>query len=385
MMERMWHRDAFPGVLHPGVGRLWDEVFHSVYASDSILSAVGPDALNDAYLMTWMVLWFQTSSATGAVLGCQPVDVEPPSGCEPIDPASLGPAATLPGRPSMGSERRFDWGLFMAILGFLFGIWGAFAAGLHDIIESMPDDEDWGEFRCYVYWWRMYLINALNTLHELSLFYAFRYPYSWELNQGNDTLPLPRECPSCGTLNSGTQPTCTNCGAALPPLVRVPYDVGWRLVRSRDVRQSFPARLPVPATVAPICEDIFDAVWWIFHPVRSDVANLCVLYEIENPQTTAYMRVEYPVFFVDGNPLRDGENDVKTGGVFPFREQTAGGEPVEFGSAVANAVDLFRYVISEPEGALPDWNLDADRGMAYLAWRFRDDIYTNPVNIVPES
>jgi hypothetical protein len=56
--------------------------------------------------------------------------------------------------------------------------------------------------------------------------------------------------------------------------------------------------------------------------------------------------------------------------------------PVQFGNAVANAVDLFAHINDAP---FPDWNLDADRGLAYLTWQFHNAMYTDPVAIDPEA
>jgi hypothetical protein len=372
MMARIWNNQDFPNVLHPAVGRMWDEVFRDVYSADPLPAGIGPGALNDAYVMTWMVLWFQTSTQTSAIHGCLPPDTDPPTGCEVIDPSTLA-GATPPPSPGMGSERLFDWGLFLAIIGFLLGYWGAFAGGIGGIIRSMPDDEDWQAFRCYVYWWNMYLVNAIETFHDLLLHFTFVHPHARDLNQGTNMLPLP------------------------PPFPAIPYDVGWRLTRSRDIRQSYPARLPEVSEVAPICQpfyrnpdpaadDMFDAMWWLVHPGNRQAPGLCTLFQIENPQRTTYMREEYPDFFITGNPLHDEENDVKTDGAsFPFRAQAYSGEPVEFGNAVANAMDLIGSLLSDPSSELPNWNLDADRGMAHLTWNFRDGIYTDPVDIVPES
>ena len=54
---------------------------------------------------------------------------------------------------------------------------------------------------------------------------------------------------------------------------------------------------------------------------------------------------------------------------------------MQFATAVSNAVDLLLH----PDEDLPDWNLDADRGLAWLTWQFKSDTMTDPVEAVPEA
>jgi hypothetical protein len=65
--------------------------------------------------------------------------------------------------------------------------------------------------------------------------------------------------------------------------------------------------------------------------------------------------------------------------MWPFAN--SGGVPTEFGSAVAEAVDLLTHLDSD----FPNFNLDSDRGLAYFTWQCLSMEYTNPLAIVPET
>jgi hypothetical protein len=95
----------------------------------------------------------------------------------------------------------------------------------------------------------------------------------------------------------------------------------------------------------------------------------------------------YPFFFVDddaANPLSNGR--LLSPGTWPpgYAENgspVAVKHPVQFGNAVANAVDLLGHL----DTPFPDWNLDGDRGLAHMAWQFHNMLYTDPVAIEAES
>ena len=69
---------------------------------------------------------------------------------------------------------------------------------------------------------------------------------------------------------------------------------------------------------------------------------------------------------------------------FPDRETTnpnGAVVPVQFGNVVANVVDLFQNL----GATFPDWNLDGDRGLAYLTWQFQGFYDPDAVAIEPET
>ena len=70
----------------------------------------------------------------------------------------------------------------------------------------------------------------------------------------------------------------------------------------------------------------------------------------------------------------------KTGGGFPMRQAVPTAPyPVQFGNAVANAVDLFKNIGMQ----FPNWNLDGDRGLAWFTWQFHNNVY-DPGNVQPD-
>ena len=52
-----------------------------------------------------------------------------------------------------------------------------------------------------------------------------------------------------------------------------------------------------------------------------------------------------------------------------------------FANAVDNAVDL----IGAAGSAVPDWNLDADRGLAWLTWQHVGPTISDPMDVEGEQ
>jgi hypothetical protein len=104
--------------------------------------------------------------------------------------------------------------------------------------------------------------------------------------------------------------------------------------------------------------------------------------DFEKPATVAYYVAEYPSFFLDdpANPL--GINLVKLGGTGGlYKRQGQEDMPARFGNVVANAIDLFLNV----QERFPNWNLDGDRGLAWLTWKFKAGYDPDKVDVEPES
>lgn len=105
---------------------------------------------------------------------------------------------------------------------------------------------------------------------------------------------------------------------------------------------------------------------------------------VEEPQNLPYYVSAYPNWWIDGadNPLQSGR--VLEGGAWP--QKTLGivtgnmVPPAVFGNAVDNAVDLLKHLDEAP----PDWNLDADRGLAFFTWQMKG-AYGNLLQIEPET
>jgi hypothetical protein len=347
VMTRVWNGQPLPSALPDDFCQYWFGAFTDAYGSLPPGYPVTPASLNGAYLMTWMVLWFQTS---GEVLGCNPSPpMNPPENCgsapswaDPTVPGDSGGGSSPPS-PEVevdGSVGAVVSGAILAIIGALLLLTPAWPLGATMIvggstliIEGMPE-ADWSKLRCDLFWYRLYLYNGLNALHEIMTLGGVGHPYGPELANDETVLSL-----------LGTE---------------YKFDSGKATVKS-DPTKRFPAA----------CWDGAISTW-TQRPTS-----------LEMVQTIGYLASAYPTFFVNddtANPLSNG--DVKTDdGAWPVRLRPGTELPVQFGNAVANAVDLFQHL----DVTLPNWNLDADRGLAYLTWQFKNGIASDPVDIEPET
>jgi hypothetical protein len=364
VMTRMRQGQPFPSALPDDFAEYWMSAWKDAYGP--ITGRFKAEAMNGAYVMSWMKLWFETSAD---VIGCNPAPpMTPPGDCgdappwvDPNVPGDNGNGQTpsLPEPESDPDVGEIVSGILLALIGvvtFIAGGWvigAAEVAGGVALVIDGATEINWAKLRCDLYWLRMYLYNGLKALHDLLTLGAFSHPYPSELAQDDTTIQL----------------------------LGVPYtfDSGKRVVKSRVL---YPGKYEDEVHLAPdeqypskpASSSLGD---WVKMPTASSPG-------IEEPETTAYLTRAYPPFFIDddgANPLNAG-NDVRTGAPWPPGERQQPGKhiPIMFGNAVANAVDLIAHA-GEP---LPDWNLDADRGMASLTFRFAGSAYTDPVAIDAE-
>jgi hypothetical protein len=339
----------FPAAVPDDFAQLWFQALNETYQGN-LPDGVSKDSLNGAYVMTWLMLWLQTSTD---VFPCNlTMSMTPPGDCgeqpgelDPFQPAPGG-GPTPPPDPTPQTHDNEVCGILLMILGILGILTGNVVAGAAAVAEaghllSCSAAVEWADFRCKLFWLRIYLFNGLTGLHKLLSYAAFRYPEGPELGSNDNSFQL----------------------LGIP----VKFDSSINLVKSRSTNQDKP----------------YPSKCWggdlLSYGQYPDAANP----GIEQPSTIAYLTATYPNFFVDdaANPLANG--DVKTDGGFPFRAQPPGGAailPVPFGNAVANVVDLFQNLGAD----LPDWNLDADRGMAYFTWQFKGHYDPDNVQIEPE-
>ncbi|WP_369069569.1 hypothetical protein [Kineococcus terrestris] len=364
VMAGLRRGDPFPAVLPDDFADFWMAAWERAYGPPPLTSRFRKPALNGAYCMTWMKLWFQTS---GDVVGCAPPPLGgPPGDCGPV-PSWVDP--NVPGDPGSGSgpavpEPELDpdvgeivSGVVLAVLGIASLFFGGGAAGAAAVIAGVAlvidgaTQIDWARLRCDLYWLRQYFNNGLRALHDLLTLGAFSHPYPGELALDTTTITL----------------------------LGVPYtfDSGKRLAKSRPL---FPDGLEGPAIhrrAGPFPTKAWDGSLgtWTRMPNASSPG-------VEQPETTAYLRAEYPPFALDdaaANPLTP-DNDVKTGTTWPPGERRVPGTqlPVTFANAVDNAIDLMTNATD-----VPDWNLDGDRGTAWLTWQVRGAM-SDPVAVEPE-
>ncbi len=361
VMNNLRQGNPFPAALPADFADYWMASWQDAYGPPPLGSRFRKAALNGAYCMTWMKLWFQTS---GDVIGCQP----PPAGAPPGDcgPAPSWVDPNVPGDPGDGSgpavpEPESDpdvgeivTGVILALLGLASLFFGGGAAGAAAIVGGVAlvidgaTEINWAKLRCDLYWLRQYLNNGLRALHDLLTLGAFTPPYPSELAQDSTTIQL----------------------------LGIPYtfDSGKRLAKSRAV---YPEKL-VGQVEARRTGSFPAKRWdgalgtWVQQPGG-----------VEQPETTGYLRVAYPPFALDdaaANPLT-ADNDVRTGAAWPPGERRVPGTdvPVTFANAVDNAIDLILHA-GDP---IPDWNLDADRGLAWLTFELTSPL-SDPVNVQAE-
>jgi hypothetical protein len=338
------NKDFPPGVLPQDFAELWFDAFQKAYPGPHP-PGITADDLNAAYHMTWLMLWFQTS---GEIIGCKlDKPVEPPDGCG-LDPTELDPFKPAPGGgpslpPTFDKDLEDDdaevCGILLAILGGVLLLFGGAAGGAVAIAGAAATLDcsnvvHWEKLRCQLFWYRTYIFNGLKGMNELLALAALGYPYTDMLAEDEIVSQV---------------------------LLSVPFESGRNLVKSRGTDQAFPSKP-------------WDGSLFTFNQRPTSAIP-----GFEQPSTEAYRTIAYPSFFIDddvANPLSNG--DVKTAGAFPFR--TKGGRPVQFGNAVANAVDLFKVLGSD----LPSWNLDGDRSLAHLTWEFNGVYDPDAVSIKPE-
>lgn len=344
VMQAIWKAQPLPDVLPPEIGECLLDAFRDVYGDPGPDSHFKAEALNGAYLLTWLQLWFQTS---GEGIGCNPLPpLAPPAGCggtpswvDPNVPGDTGGGSTPPS-PSIESDPdvgKIVSGILLALLGVaaiaataVIPGAAAIAAGI-DLIIDGATAIDWAKLRCDLYWYRLYLYNGLAALHNIMTLGGFAYPYAAELAVDSTTVQL----------------------LGIP----FTFDSGKAITKSKP-SDKYPA-----------------SMWSGLISTWTQIPS-----GFEAPGTTAYLSQEYPSFFIDdaaANPLGNGL--VGAGSTWPV-ELGGSGQPVQFGNAVDNALDLFANLGAD----LPSWNLDGDRGLAYFTWRFRVGIYTDPVDIEPE-
>jgi hypothetical protein len=348
LLETVKTAKPFPAVFPDDFSAHWFQAFQAAYPNP-IPAGVKASALNGAYLMTWLVLWFQTS---GAVLGCDPKEpMAPPDGCDDT-PANLDPFQQAPGGgptppPQMDTDLEDKTaevcGIILAILGGIALLFGAGAAGGGAIAgaAALLDCSNvihWRKLRCELFWFRMYMFNGIKGLHKLLALAGFDYPVASQLAEDQATLDL---------------------------IPGIQFESGRALTKGRSQTKDYPSKP------------------WDGSPLSFNQRPTAANPGFESPGTIGWYSEVYPNFFVDDdldNPLNQG--DVKTGpAAFPVR---AGGvwaeRPVQFGNAVANAVDLFAHLAQD----FPDWNLDGDRGTAYVTWEFDKFYDPDAVKIIPE-
>jgi hypothetical protein len=352
--------DTQPAIVPADFAQRWFEAFQETY-TDGIPTGVTAQSLNGAYVMTYLMLWFQTSGAVLGVLGCAPEDPTPPGDCgksdDELDPFKADEKGNPIAPPAAEVDKDVDktaiiCGLILAALGILGVFGGALAAGGTAIgigLKVAHDNVDWDHLKCLFYWYRQYLYNAVTGFQRLIALAGLGYPDPAVFTEDPQVIQVLT--------------------------VKETLESARSLVKSR-IRSPFPSRAWVTLTEQekkdldgndPLKKKLVqNTIFTRFEkdPTVSDP-------NFESPNTTAYFTEAFPSFFLDdpSNPL--GNGDLKTAGGFPSRQQPATGE--RLGNVAAAAVDLF-VNLDKP---LPSWNLDGDRGFVWFNWQLQRAL--NPI------
>jgi hypothetical protein len=351
-------------VISSDFNAFWFGAFESVFGPRPANTRFPNGSLNAAYIMTYLVLWFQTS---GTLVGCNPPPpAAPPPGASPqpswVDPTNPGSngAGSVPPNPTVQRDPNIGeivCGAILALLGLaslatgglISG--GAEIAGGVDLIIAGASQINWTKLASDVYWYSQYFYVGLKQLHEALVLGGLQPPYTSVLQSGDATTLL------------GVQFTYQSAIANCKSTSSSPNEV----IRNALV---FP---PIPWG-----GNVFLDGLWINRPDRDVEAPATIAYETGNM---------YPNFFIDdntNNPLSKGRISVGT----PVATAADGGHlvnnpaiataviPIQFGNVVANTLDLYS------SDNFPNWNLDSDRGLAYLTWGMKGG-WTNPMVIQP--
>ena len=371
MMEAIRDGKPLPSVIDKDFADLWFKAFDQVYGSSPTPSGITAQVVNDAYLVTWLVLWFQTSNE---VLGCNPPpsQLAPPSNCDQpswVDtsaPPGSSTTGNAPPAPDQSSYTKTNTaqevtGILLAIFGGIAALFGYVGAGGAAVaggiwLATHAGEVDWDKLACDIYWWRWYIYDLMEGVVKGFAKSGLTYP----------------------------DPYFLGC-----PLDEQAYDPanGTKVVKSRITGGDFPyPAIWVPIGLPPYGGVVdFTADPRNYPSVKDKNGNTPYQMLVEklkfNNQTVdtiGYRDSAYPDFFIDdkNNPL--GNAGVRVGGTWPVR----GGftNPVQFGNAVENALDLLANLGTD----LPDWILDGDRGLAYFTWEFKSHPHASPIEIEPE-
>jgi hypothetical protein len=334
--------------LPPELVTWWLAAYEAVYGDmGTNRPVVDADKLQDSYGLAWLVLWFQTSAGS---LGCNAVAPVAPTECggappwtNPLVPGDAGSGVGGPPPPDIDKKIKPEnviCAIILAILGivaFCAGAWvagGAAIAGAIALAVS-AGTIDWDKFRCSLAWYRVYMYNGLRALHDVMSLGGLVHPYTPELSVDDTAIQLL---------------------SAMPTHVRT----GDNIVMSRVGKDRYPV-LPWNGS----------GFTWFEEPGGG----------AEQPTTTAALAAAYPSAFLDDPANLLGARSTFAASSWPLALDATGQMPAGFINTVDAMLDALKNALPD----LPQHDLDGDRGEGYQAWRFKDDSWTNPVNIEPST
>ncbi|WP_280445091.1 hypothetical protein [Nocardia brasiliensis] len=342
---------------------LWSDCYQAAYGTPAAGLGIDAAGIQSAYSLTWLTLWMSTSTG---FLGCHPPDqINLPDSCGSrpdwvaIDGSVVLPGGTVirPPQPSTGSVSALETAsaIAAAVLGianYAIGNVAGGAAMLAGAVALLDDATlpDWDKLSCHAEWLAVYFANFENALRDLLVTAALVPPY---------TVQLP---------HNEIQLTPMGGGQVVPPTAAL------NTCRSRSgLEQGYPRSVWSQAPANPSN--------WTRYPTES----------VETPRQVSYpANAVWPLHFVDGWTFTDNNDGTYTStqvnplvrrNITPallsaqeWQERADGavnGNSLErgFGNAVDNALALLS---ADPTMNFLDWDLDADRGIGWPTWTWRD-------------
>jgi len=359
---------SFPTALPDDFVRFWFKAFTETYGPIPAGSSFASAQMNGAYLLTWLMLWFQTS---GEALGCNPTPPLAPPGSNQGD-APPGWTDPTKGLPVPAPSAKSDPNLGEIVAGAITGLLAAASALAGNVLTAGPALElainevlsgasaiNWDDLANQLYNYRLLIYNVLDDLHKAALLIGIAHPYPSDL--------VPSSQIAISLVVNGTT------YSVAPFLIDADHTVKSKAIGAGvnnpilggENSVLFPAALWTAFGSTGWTQDLDTAPW-------------------EEPTTVAYTVAAYPSFWMnDGqaNPLTH-QNDVKSAHfTWPAGQSFPTTPTVAFGNAVDNAMDFLHAWLSNPKLVPPNWNLDADRGLGYPTWQFSPATYTVPVSI----
>ena len=365
-----------PPPLPPEFADFWIKTWQNVYAQDIAAGSGSPQlftqqGLQIGYLMTWLVLWFQTS---GQVIGCLPATspTPPDPSCDGNQYASQqkssipgqGPPSNLQPTPHQQADPgKIVCGAILAIVGIVVSIFtygagaGELVGGILVIVQGVKQ-LNWGELECQLYWVNQFMYNALNLLHQVTLLTGVQHPYAADLDSGSLTSV------TFGAESASYMSGAQTCQSTVLRSMLQPW-IPWGVDPATLLTSLF---TPQPG-VGQIAS-------WTEYPPNGVV-------EMPLPPGVPPWELDrrWPSAFVDDSVRNPATASIVTAP--PQYDTGITGTPASFGPAVQSALEI----INTPPQALPNWNLDGDRSLGWKTWKLTAPypIGNSPVQTQSES
>jgi len=320
------------------IARLLTDALDATYPADTRPNPAGSlsaATFAEAYVGAYAVFWFLTSGqgpVANNAIG------PPPGGCGTTPPSWLTPSSTPPPQQQGITSGNETCEIILAILAVLAILTGNTAVGIGLLVAALEEQPsiNWDEVRCDVYWVTFAMYQIENLLRDALVLTALAYPPPILLG-GPDANGNVQPATDFTTMPGDSAPS------SLPN--NAPPSSGVALTRtnpiSTDRDGGYPRRLD-PQVIAPD----FD---FFRYPLPSVVGVEA------DPTQNLIPAFKYPDYVLNGSGLANG--GMLNAGAFPSRYAF-------FGDAVSNA----RQLIAANGNALPDYNLDADRGYGWQGW-----------------